>query len=25
LSCVSHFSLSWIEPELERKRRTCQL
>jgi hypothetical protein len=25
LSCVSHFSLSWIEPELERSRRTCQL
>lgn len=25
LPCVSHFALSWIEPELERSRRTCQL
>ncbi|MFS8885475.1 hypothetical protein [Synechococcus sp. H70.2] len=25
LPCVSHFSLSWIEPELEHSRRTCQL
>ncbi|MEN9241502.1 MAG: hypothetical protein Q6K55_04340 [Thermostichus sp. DG02_3_bins_51] len=25
LPCVSHFALSWIEPELERNRRTCQL
>ncbi len=25
LPCVSHFALSWIEPELERSRQTCQL
>lgn len=25
LPCVSHFALSWIEPEMERSRRTCQL
>ncbi len=25
LPCVSHFALPWIEPELERSRRTCQL
>jgi len=25
LPCVSHFALSWIEPELERSRLTCQL
>jgi len=25
LPCVSHFALSWIEPKMERSRRTCQL
>ncbi|MEN9222083.1 MAG: hypothetical protein Q6M04_06565 [Thermostichus sp. BF3_bins_97] len=25
LPCVSHFALSWIEPELERSRQACQL
>ncbi|MEN9232234.1 MAG: hypothetical protein Q6L68_15150 [Thermostichus sp. DG02_5_bins_236] len=25
LPCVSHFALSWIEPEMERSRQACQL